>query len=193
MVLTQPDLIKKIKAVNRIYRDLDADITRFRQASGLICPSDCGECCMKPDLNATVLEFLPAAHHLFVTGTYNSVIEKLDYLADPVCVFYNPFARRGMCTNYPGRGLVCRLFGFSVRNDKNGNRSLITCKKIKSTLKPGQIEPFLDQAPVTSSYSMRLYGIDPELSTQYFPVNKAIKRALELVVFYNDYNSKESA
>ncbi len=40
----------------------------------------------------------------------------------------------------------------------------------------------LVQAPQMAAWYMKLYGIDPRLSVQYFPVNEAIKKVLEMVL-----------
>jgi len=41
-----------------------------------------------------------------------------------------------------------------------------------------------------TDYYMKLYGIDPWLSVQYFPVNEAIKTALEMVILNFQYRKK---
>jgi hypothetical protein len=41
--------------------------------------------------------------------------------------------------------------------------------------------------PVMSHYYMQLRAIDFELSREYFPINEAIKRAIEVILHYYAY------
>ena len=58
------DLLEKIKAVEEEFQNLDREISSFQSWSGLGCKVGCGKCCFKPDIEATVLEFLPFAQYL---------------------------------------------------------------------------------------------------------------------------------
>ena len=180
----------KIKRVKRIYRQLDIHNSTFKRASGMACPENCGECCKKPDIEATVLEFLPAAYELYLSGEYEGILERLSSNEDPICVFFNPFREGGNCSMYGNRGLVCRLFGFSTRPDRNGKVVLVTCSILKRSM--DQVIPGnnLQKAPVMPSYYMKLFGIDPQMSTTYFPVNEAIRKALEIVLFQFSHRKK---
>ncbi len=180
----------KIKRVKRIYRQLAIHNSTFKRVSGMNCPENCGECCKKPDIEATVLEFLPAAYELYMSGEFEGILEKLSSGDDPVCVFFNPFREGGSCTIYAERGLICRLFGFSTRPDKNGNRALVTCSILKSSMDPVILRNTIQKAPVMPSYYMKLFGIDPQMSTTYFPVNEAIRKAIEIVLFQFSHRKK---
>ena len=183
-------LLNKIKAVERICRQADIHVARFKEKSGLTCLPGCGHCCVKPDIEATVLEFLPAAYSIFLDETYENILDRLENQTGSVCVFYNPFGKEGFCSNYPNRGLVCRLFGFSTKTDKHGNRIFVTCSQIKKTIQSTKLEKSIRLAPEMSAYYMKLYGIDPKLSIQYLPVNEAIKEALKIVITYFQYRKK---
>ena len=176
----------KIKAVNRLYGQSDRHVSAFKRRACLACEQGCGDCCRKEDLHATILEFLPAAHHLYLSDSYQTVLDRIQQREDTTCVFYDPYGKEGHCSMYQERGLICRLFGFSATTDKKGDKKLVACKKIKEMLvdcAPGAVQ---QHAPNMSSYYLRLYGIDPDLSMKYFPVNQAIKKAIETVVFYFD-------
>jgi len=170
--------------MNRMYRHLDRHVSAFKRRSGLSCVNGCGLCCRTGELNATILEFLPAAYDLYLKGEADTVLQQITDKKDTFCVFYNPLSHGENCTHYSQRGLICRLFGFSVRTDKHGQRSLVTCHLIKSTMDSLLSMQSLEAAPSLSSYYMRLYGIDPALSVRYIPVNQAIKEAVEHVLFY---------
>jgi hypothetical protein len=61
-------LIEKVQAVESVFHDLDEAISGFQKRSTLHCQFGCGKCCFKSDIEATVLEFLPFAHHLYPSG-----------------------------------------------------------------------------------------------------------------------------
>ena len=183
-------LTDKIKAVNRLYGNLDRHLSAFKRRSCIQCRSGCGECCLKSELNATVLEFLPAAYNLYMKGEYEQVLERINGMTDPLCVFFNPFSANGNCSMYRERGLIFRVFGYSGRINRNEVKEFITCSIIKEDLKILNPGPVLELAPNMSSYYMRLFGIDPDLSIKYLPINQAIKKAIELVAFDSGYRRK---
>jgi Fe-S-cluster containining protein len=180
----------KIKAMNRMNRHLDRHMSAFKRRSGLECVNGCGLCCRNGELSATIIEFLPAAYHLYLKGQANDMLEQIDNKQDTICVFYNPALQSDYCTQYKQRGLICRLFGFSVRTDKHGTRSLVTCHPIKSAMDSPPTSEVLETAPSLSSYYMRLYGIDPSLAIRYLPVNQAIKEAIEEVMIHFKYRKR---
>lgn len=183
-------LYRKIKSLERLYRDADRHVSAFKRRTGLTCFSGCGECCQNGELNSTIIEFLPAAYNLFIRGQTDTILDLIENKADPVCVFFRPFSEAGNCSVYRNRGLICRLFGFSAMTDKRGIETLVTCPKIKKSLNVLHVQPFLDIAPRMSSYYLRMYGIDPALSVRYLPVNQAISEAIEQVLQYFDYRKK---
>ena len=107
-------LINKIKAINKVYDQLDSHILNFKENSSISCKSNCGICCQKSNIEATVLEFLPAAMSLYQSGKYEQVMNHAEIDPCGLCVFYNPFIQEGFCSHYQNRGLICRLFGFAV-------------------------------------------------------------------------------
>lgn len=183
-------LINKIKAVNKVFGQLELQISKFKEKSGISCASNCGVCCQKNDIEATVLEFLPAALSLYISGEYEKIFTQVENNPGGICVFYNPFAREGFCSQYQNRGLICRLFGFTTKKGKNGIPSLITCKTIKQSLDPVLLEKSIEEAPEMVEYYMKLHCIDPMLAIQYFPINLSIRKALEMVLLHFEYKKK---
>jgi Fe-S-cluster containining protein len=183
-------LINKIKAVKRLFRQVDKHVASFKKKSNLACLPICGECCTKRDIEATILEFLPAAYHLFLTQRYQNILEQLEKKSDSICVFYNPLATDGRCSNYENRGLICRLFGFSTKTDKNSQKMLITCKKVKILFEPIKLEKFIKKAPELTICYIKLYGIHPQLAVKYLPINDAIRKALDTVLLHYQYRKK---
>jgi Fe-S-cluster containining protein len=186
-------LSQKVRAIEEVFTLLDEEIAAFRNWSGLSCKSGCGRCCTKADIEASVLEFLPFAHYVYQEGHAQEWLEKLRPPGQQVCLFFNPgLAWSGICSQYPHRGLICRLFGFSARIDKHAKRELVTCNVVKT----GQPETYAssvkgiengESVPVIGNYYMRLHAIDPDLAQKFYPINEAILRAIETVLHYYAY------
>lgn len=186
-------LLNKIKAVNKVYEQLEKHNSNFRIKSCLSCIPDCGECCLTNHIEATVLEFLPAAYNLYLSGKYESILEAIENKIDEICVFYNPFSREGFCSDFQNRGMVCRLFGFAAKTNKKNEKVLAACKHIKSLIQPEKLKSSVLYAPEMSSYYMKLYCIDPWLATLHLPINGSIKKAIEIVAMHFQYKKKKMA
>ena len=106
-----------------------------------------------------------------------------------MCVLFSALGETpGSCSNYAYRGLICRLFGFSSVSNKQGHYRMVTCKTLKETPAFGGLTPkILEKAPVFSAYYMQLAAIDFVLANEQLHINKATKRALELVSTYYLY------
>ena len=187
------EMREKAADVGSVFEELDAAIAQFQSWSTLQCKNGCGKCCFKPDIEATALEFLPFAQYLYDQGQALAWHEKLSDTTDSLCVILNPTqAGAGLCSEYPHRGLICRLFGYSARVNKYGARELVTCQVIKTeqegayTTATQKIEGGAE-IPVMSHYYMKLHAVDPDLAREFYPINQAIKRALETVLQYYAY------
>jgi Fe-S-cluster containining protein len=187
-------LEEKIRAVEEVFENLALEISLFQSKSSLSCKSGCGKCCFKPDIEATILEFLPFAEFLYQQGIAFDWLEKTA-TNDSICVLLNPQQLdTGMCTQYKYRGLICRLFGFSARTNKYGKKELVTCTTIKEndsakySLAVEQIASGID-VPVMNNHYIRLHAIDYELTREFFPINQAINRAIGVILHYHAYRS----
>lgn len=186
-------LLLKVQAVEEVFTHLTQEMGKFQAWSTLACKLSCGKCCTKPDIEATVLEFLPFAHYLYEHDQAFEWLIKIQENQGSTCLLYEPTgAGSGSCSKYVFRGLICRLFGFSARTNKYGLRELVTCQVIKT----GQPEAIVEIAkkiqeegaiPVMNHYYMRLHAIDRDLAQDFYPVNEAIKRAIETVLHYYAY------
>lgn len=188
-------LPQKIRAVRRVYERLDADIARMQKASGLHCLSGCGECCKKPDIEATPVEFLPLALDWFDQEVAESMYDQLE-TATSTCFVFRPHVTSfgGLCNAYPDRGLICRLFGFTARINRLNQPELVTCKFIKTE----QSENYAswlrrmsegEPVPIMTNYYTRMASIDPGLNTM-MPINQAMRKALEVVLQYYAYRKR---
>lgn len=188
-------LSQKVQAVEEAFSLLSQEMSNFRAWSGLTCKSGCGKCCTKLDIEATVLEFLPFAHHVFLQGQAEDWLEKLKSHPGTICLlFHTNDAGAGWCSQYDHRGLICRLFGFSARLNKYTLKEFITCQTIKTEQADqyaGVVEGIRDGAliPMISHHYMRLHGIDADLARDFYPINEAIKRAIETVLHYYAYRN----
>lgn len=187
------ELRAKVFAVEKVFQTLDEEIAKFQEGSGLHCKFGCGKCCFKADIEATTLEFLPFAFHLYQSNKASEWYEKLKASDAEICLILNP-AREGagLCSEYPHRGLICRLFGYSARTNKYGMRELVTCQIIKteqtSAYQKAEIQIEAGgNIPVMSDYYMQLHAIDFELTQDFYPINLAIRKAIETVVHYYAY------
>lgn len=186
-------IIEKVRAVEGVFLELDAAVSSFQNWSGLHCKSGCGKCCFKPDIEASVLEFLPLAHFLYQNGLADAWLDKLGSSDQEICHVLNPAqAGVGLCSEYTHRGLICRLFGYSARTNKYGKKELITCQIIKAEQNTGfeKAQEMINTGgtvPVMNQYYMQLHAIDADLARDFYPVNQAIRRALETVLHYYAY------
>lgn len=179
-------MFEKSRAVLELFSQLDEAIAQFQNQTGLLCKFGCGACCFKPDIEATILEFIPLALKIYQENKAEEVLEKLES-ANSICIVLKDTGSKGMCTQYENRGLICRLFGYSARTNKYGKRELITCQIIKeeqpqSVSAATKILSSPTPAPVMSDYYRRLQNIDLDLTREFFPINTAIKKALEYVM-----------
>ena len=47
-----------------------------------------------------------------------------------------------------------------------------------------------EPVPVMNQYYMRLMAIDPDLGRQFYPINKALKLAIEMVMHHYAYDDR---
>ena len=189
-------LTGKVRAVQRVYTKLDREISKVQLESGMHCLSGCGECCKKPDIEATPLEFLPLALKLYDDGKAESFLEELQNNTSSTCHVFRPYVTNfgGLCNEYPYRGLICRLFGFTARRDKEGKPEIVTCKLIK-THQEKEYQQAIDnikngkRIPIMSEFYTRLSSIDPSLA-QFYPINKAMEVAVETVLHNYAYRKR---
>jgi uncharacterized protein len=182
-----------IEEIESVFKELDSHLSLTSSRSGLNCPHSCGMCCRKSDIEASPIEFMPLAAWLYKNDKVDEFLEKLDHPEHPWCACFDPHAAsRGEwgCQFYEHRGLICRLFGFGYRLNRENLPVLVTCRIMKTTrtaavaraaeiaaANPGEM-------PVFSHYFMKLLAIDPDLAVPQMPINQAIRTAIEKLYFY---------
>jgi Fe-S-cluster containining protein len=180
----------KISAqVISVFEQIDQQTEDFRQATGLSCPSECGHCCNHPGIDVTILDVLPLAIALFQQDKVEQVLDQIETDSPQRCIFYQPdrlAPQKGRCGIYAWRPSICRLFGYATVRDKQGNPQLAACAEHKATrsLTLAHIQQQLAEglsAPGFVEFAMRLEAIDPAIGRERFPINQAIRLALQKV------------
>ena len=189
----------RVLQVEALYNQLEIEIKAFQEQTKLGCVAGCGKCCNNSDINASPLEFLPWAYHLYSNGEAERTLDKLNTTTKfNKCYVYQPFSEvesdKGRCSDYKHRGLICRLFGFGATSDKYGKLRLATCKIIKEGQKVNFDQSTISineglSVPIFTDYYMNLSQIDFQLGNVVVPINKALKLALEEVLQYYAYRS----
>jgi Fe-S-cluster containining protein len=186
----------KVLQVEAFYAKLDQDLADFQTVAKYGCISGCSKCCHAPHIEATILELLPLAFYLYKENTAEKIYDKLEQgTSSSLCALYEPIltgSRKGACSEYPYRALVCRLFGFSFTRDKTGKPNLLTCKDIKTEHTEAH-EVITTKAqdglevPMASNYYTLLTDIDYHLSLKSYPINEAMRLAIEMVLNHFHY------
>lgn len=186
----------KVRQIEHLFERLDGEISKFQTQTNLHCIAGCGKCCTKLDIEASPLEFLPWAFHLFLNGEAKKTLVELSNTTKTICHIYQPLAlldsHNGRCGNYKYRGLICRLFGYAGSRDKYGQLRLATCTIIKEN--QSNSYKSADEAiskglyvPIFTDYYMNLNQIDFYLGNTILPINQALKVAIEEVLNYYIY------
>jgi len=179
-------LYHKIQRVQRILNEASRATDKFCKLSGLEGIKGCHDCCLKKDIMASPLEFLPLAHALYKKGSADKVYDHMGNLKENVpCFFLSIKNKKGGCAQYENRGLICRLFGFSSNTDRENNPRLITCKKIKNTESYHNLTPtIMRKSPKFQEFYIQLEAIDFSMAGEQLQINDAIRRAIEIVLNY---------
>jgi hypothetical protein len=186
----------KVRLVEALFDRLEIEITTFKSETNLYCNAGCGKCCSKPNIDASPLEFLPWAFHLFLNGIAEATLEELNNSTNKNCHLYRPLSvlehHKGNCSNYHYRGLICRLFGYAANTDKYGKLRLATCKIIKEEQQENfnTAEELINKGqyvPIFTDYYMQLAQIDLKMGITLLPINEALKMAIEEVLHYYAY------
>ncbi|MDP4530452.1 YkgJ family cysteine cluster protein [Alkalimonas delamerensis] len=190
------------RRVEAVYGEIADTYASYQQARGLQCRSGCGACCLHPAIEATVLDMLPLAMHLFDQGTAESTLAQLEAESPgPQCPMYQPLSfdgKQGQCRIYPWRPTLCRTFGAAGYRDKHGKTALSTCKTIKEDRSAAYADTLIamesDPPPMLSHARQLVDQLDYELSRSSLPIAEAMQAALRKVLFqacYSDVDTEQ--
>ncbi len=184
-------MLKKIRKVEQVFKQLDKETQKFAKQSKLKCLTNCNMCCLKKGLEANVLEFLPFAYYLVQNNLHEEALDLLETNPE-FCINLAKSQTPGVtagCAVYEHRGLICRLFGFSGIPDKNGKLSIYTCHDMKTEfseefkISSEKINSGM-RIPIVTDYYYKIYFIDNQMANDYNPINVSIKKAIEKVAYY---------
>lgn len=182
--------------VEQFYTALDKDLNTFQTKATYSCIAGCSKCCTSPNIEASILELLPYAFYLYKNNNAEIVYDRLLLNNSPVCNLYQPLqtpVQKGGCSSYTHRALICRLFGFSFTRNKTGESTLLACSTIKNAY-PDIFESLNNKAlegltvPLAINYYNQLTDIDYNLSKQQYPINEAMRLAIEMVLNHYHYS-----
>ncbi|MBN1927054.1 MAG: YkgJ family cysteine cluster protein [Prolixibacteraceae bacterium] len=179
---------KSVRAVERLYTQIDKSCSIFLKQSNVRCPLGCGECCYGKNISASPLEFLPLSWKYFREGILEEKFWTLKNDVPERCFLLNTdnTLQTGRCSEYTHRGVICRLFGSAAFVSKDGSKKFSACSILKNQISDtvSFSEALQIKAPVYADYYMRLRTIDNEYGVLRFPVNLAILKSME-IVYYN--------
>lgn len=181
--------------VSNLFSEIDRHTQAFQSATGLHCLSGCGQCCDNEKIEVTVLDCLPLAIDLFQKGEGEFWLAQFTEPSRESCLFYqaDPVkAGNGQCLQYAGRPLLCRTFGFGTVRNKAGIAELAVCAVHRATqpetvLRSQQSIAAGLPAPNFADLAMQLEAIDPAIGRERYPINQAMRRALERVGFQRQW------
>jgi Fe-S-cluster containining protein len=174
-----------------VYADLEQRIAAFKRGTGIDCLEKCTHCCATAKfVEASIFEMLPLSLHFWQEGRAEEVLEKLEGIhPEAPCILLNANPSdelSGGCSLYRFRPLICRLFGFSATMDKYGNPHVVVCNPLKERDK--EIADRIDQriregfsVPLVPDFSSRIAFLHPHFGQEKYPVNIALREALEIV------------
>lgn len=192
-------MLDKIRKVERVFKQLEKETEKFGKQSNLKCLTNCNLCCLKKDLEANVLEFLPFANYLVKNNLHEAALDLLD--TDPEhCINLAKSQVPGQtagCSTYEHRGLVCRLFGFSGIKDKNSKLAIYTCSHMKKEY-PQEFKNAMErinsgmEIPMVTDFYYQIYFIDSHMANDYNPINVSIRKAIEKVAYFYENSARKT-
>lgn len=183
------------RLVEAVYSEMAETYANYQRQSGLHCRNECGECCLHPGIEASVLEMLPLAFSLFDQGKAEQTLAQLEEYSGEGCFFYQKRSfdgKQGFCGVYDKRPSICRLFGVAGYRNKHGEAELSVCKVIKHDHTEKYREHLItlssETPPMIRDGKEMVRQIDYTLGADNLPILDATKRAIEKVLF-NAYYS----
>lgn len=181
-----------VSELSLIYQEISETFSSFQKSNGLDCLAGCGACCKSQEVEATVLEMLPMAYEMYLQNDFSALEEEnWTKLSCNQYKITSPDGNLGYCSRYSTRPGICIMFGAALYRGKNGEAKLSLCKRIKE-INPLTIEDIsMDSKYLMSTWRQMINAVDPSLSAKLFPINLALRYALEYVSNYYWFNPPE--
>lgn len=173
------------------YERIESQTAAFSRATGISCPSGCGECCETIDFAVSSPEAERVAE--FLLDERPDLLAKFE--AGPVhgfeagkvrCPFYDPDNLAAHCTVYEARPLLCRAFAFSGHRGKDGVK-YAPCHRFRETPEGNALVEKVQAdtragrtpaLPILSDEWLVVWSLDPA-SRDALPMGPSVRRALE--------------
>jgi Fe-S-cluster containining protein len=176
-----------------LYQKMSEAFSGFQKKIDLPCLSGCGQCCLNPEVEASVYEMIPMAFEIIAENKFDEVLGQLNQ-GPTSCIIYqshSPDGSKGQCGRYHSRPSLCREFGASGFTNKYGSPELSLCKLIKHQYPDKYKETVIDQeAPQMKEWTYQLMSLHPDLVKERYPINQALRYALEKILFWMTYQNK---
>jgi len=131
---------RELRAVLALKEQLEEKQKLFCKEFNMTCPRGCGSCCVHFMPDMTPMEADDMALGIIAMGREEEAFAKIEAYKDgDKCFFYDPDSEYH-CTVYRWRPLVCRLFGASASEDKEGRPAFRRCKWNPSSPEPSAEE-----------------------------------------------------
>lgn len=197
-----------INGLDAVYGIIEERETAWKAASRVSCMNNCGTCCVafEPDvlecealyLALWLIENEPAAARAIRDRTYP--MERTDNAAG--CFLYDP-DNPYHCTVYGGRGLICRLFGYTGSHGKEGSVIWKPCRFLPDMVLSAHVPPlshrqyeaaelkqlFNELPPVMSDCMEQALSISPDSSGRTWPLREILPKAIQRMQFILLYNA----
>ncbi len=163
---------------------MDQAYEEFSKLADLSCPKDCSSCCQDHHVHTSSFEMLPAALRIYREGKTDDIREAIERSSPNHCVLLKDHR----CTLYEERPSMCRLFGMGRIENKD---SFSICKIIKKEY-PEKVEALqrIDELKNIKSFNQLYFPLMtqiPQGEVEELPINTALKKAIEKVLFYSHY------
>lgn len=179
---------REIQTLLSFFETEGARFAKAQKASGMHCPPGCGACCINPAVEVSPLEMLPMAYALLEQGKAETLLEQITNDPTSACPLYEAQSedrKKGRCTQYETRPLLCRLFGVSARRDKYNELEMMLCRELKNLYpelaqdSQGQIE----KLPLVTESYQALMELDSRHLLDRQRISLALSVALEKVLY----------
>ncbi|MBN2736107.1 MAG: YkgJ family cysteine cluster protein [Spirochaetales bacterium] len=185
--------------LHEIYCELDNEISQWALKSQFNCPEGCGLCCTNFEPRVGQAEALYLA--CYYISQSSQCLESLKSLKEvPPCFFYDPEPgpAKGHCSVYPGRPLICRLFGFSASRNKQQQLVFRLCKIMHQNEERQFTEEILKERfkilpPEMGRYSSQVNTLSPDLNWESMPLKQAVEKAIAHLYLKQKYLGLEGS
>lgn len=182
--------------LQKLYAEMSDSFSSYQSFTGWSCLTNCGRCCLNPEIEASLYEMIPMALAIYDEGKLDEWVEKLQTTNQEHCLAYLPGTNEGegKCGRYNERPSVCRMFGVAGYKNKRNDITLSICKFIKENYNTNSTPDYETQKPpMMAEWSLKISSLEPKLIQDRMPINKALMQALQKVSLYAEYQADEES